>query len=148
MNDNIMTLDGLIGRLTELREEAGRNCPVVFGKSFDPKKELMKLTMVCLDSFPQGGDMYVAMLAEDVINESYLEKRNRKFERNCEFDVCYDTFRRSFPNFEDGLTDSSYYDLAEWYDEFHDMANNEYLSEKAYEFADYVWYNILKHEID
>ena len=34
-DNKLTTLDGLIQRLTELREIAGKDCTVVFGKSFD-----------------------------------------------------------------------------------------------------------------
>ena len=48
--NKLMTLDGLIERLTEIREEAGENLPIVVGKSFGAPRDLMRLTMVALDT--------------------------------------------------------------------------------------------------
>ena len=139
--NNLMTLDGLIQRLTELRDMAGSDCPVVLGKFFDPTKALMKLTMVSLDSIPGEGIQYVAMLAENIQRPPLFMNR-KKIERNEVFDVCFELFKRDNPDWENELSDSTYYELAEWYDDFHGKANGDYLSDKSYEFADYVWRKI------
>ncbi|MBP5457616.1 MAG: hypothetical protein J6Y37_14085 [Paludibacteraceae bacterium] len=134
MNE-LMTLDGLIQRLTELREIAGGDCPVIIGKSFDSKKERLKFTMVSLDSTPLKGTQCVAMLVEPVpVLPRFVCKETKE-----EFESAFLVFEKRNPEWRDGLTDSTYYDIAEWYDEFVGTANSESLSDKAHEFAYYVW---------
>ena len=135
MENSLMTLDGLIQRLTELREDAGADCPIILGRSFDSKKERMKLTMVSLDTNPMKGTQYVTMLAENLpVPPHFICKETKE-----EFDSAFIVFEKRNPEWKNGLTDSSYYELAEWYDEYLGIANNENLSDKAYEFANYVW---------
>lgn len=135
---NLMTLDGLIQRLTELREEAGTDCPIILGKSFDSKKERMKLTMVSLDNNPMKRTQYVAMLAKNLpVLPHFICKETKE-----EFDSAFIVFEKENPDWKNELTDSTYYELAEWYDEYLGIANNESLSDKAYKFADYVWRKI------
>ena len=139
---NLMTLDGLIQRLTELREEAETDCPIILGKSFDPKKERMKLTMVSLDRNPMKGTQYVTMLAENLpILPHFICKETKE-----EFDSAFIVFEQRNQEWKNDLSDSTYYELAEWYDEYLGIANNESLSDKAYEFANYVWRKIKYHE--
>ena len=135
MDNKLMTLDGLIERLTELRELAGKDCPIVLGKSFDPQKERMKFTMVSLDSYPKSGKHYVAFLAEDLPRLPHFVCKERKED----FDSAFIIFEKQNPDWKECLTDSTYYELAEWYDEFIGVSNNESLSDKAHEFAAYVW---------
>ena len=135
MDNKLMTLDGLIERLTELREIAGEDCPIVLGKSFDSRKERMKFTMVSLDSNLKSGKQYVAFLAENLPQRSRFVCEEKKED----FDSAFTVFEKQNPNWKEGLTDSTYYELAEWYDEFSGLANNESLSHKANEFAYYVW---------
>jgi len=130
-----MTLDGLIERLTELREIAGGDCPIVLGKSFDSKKERMKFTMVSLDRCPKSGKQYVAFLAENLPSLPHFVCK----EKREDFDSAFTVFEKQNPDWKEDLTDSTYYELAEWYDEFIGCANNESLSDKAHEFAFYVW---------
>lgn len=74
MNNELMTLDGLIQRLTELRENAGTDCPIIIGKSFDSTKEQLTITMVSLDLYPQAKKQEVAILVEP---KSYIEKKEQ-----------------------------------------------------------------------
>jgi len=135
MSNKLMTLDGLIERLTELRDIAGEDCPIVVGKSFDSKKERMKITLVSLDSSPEKGKQHVAFLVENVpVHPVFICDDTRK-----KFSSAYNCFEEQNPDWRDGLTDSTYYELAEWYDEFLGIANSESLSDEAYKFADYVW---------
>ena len=130
-----MTLDGLIERLTELRDIAGEDCPIVVGKSFDSKKERMKITLVSLDSSPKKGKQHVAFLVENVpVHPVFICDDMR-----TKFSSAYNCFEEQNPDWRDCLTDSTYYELAEWYDEFLGIANSESLSDEAYKFADYVW---------
>ena len=135
MDNKLMTLDGLIERLTELRELAGEDCPIVLGKSFDPQKERMKFTMVSLDSYPKSGKQYVAFLAENLPRCPHFVCKDKKED----FDSAFTVFEKQNPDWKEDLTDSTYYELAEWYDEFIGISNNESLSDKAHEFASYVW---------
>ena len=135
MGNKLMTLDGLIERLTELRKIAGKDCPIVLGKSFDPKKEQMKFTMVSLDSYPKSGKQYVTFLAENLPKHLHFVCKEKKED----FDSAFIVFEKQNPDWKENLTDSTYYELAEWYDEFIGYANNESLSDKAHEFASYVW---------
>ena len=135
MDNKLRTLDGLIERLTELREIAGKDCPILLGKSFDSKKERMKITMVSLDSFSKSGKQYVAFLAENFPMLPHFVCKEKKED----FDSAFIIFEKQNPDWKEGLTDSTYYELAEWYDEFIGVANNESLSDKAHEFASYVW---------
>lgn len=48
--NKLMTLDGLIERLQELREIVGTDCPINIGHNFDKTKNDSIITMVCLDS--------------------------------------------------------------------------------------------------
>ena len=139
MGNKLMTLDGLIERLTELREIAGKDCPIVLGKSFDSKKARMKFTMVSLDSYPKGGQQYVAFLAEDLPRFPHFVCKEKKED----FDSAFIVFEKQNPDWKEDLTDSTYYELAEWYDEFIGCANDESLSDKAHEFASYVWRKIV-----
>ena len=137
LNDNaLMTLDGLINRLIDIREIAGSDCPIVIGKSFNPRKDRMKLTMVSLDSsFKHGTKHRVSMLVEDmpVVPRFVCKETIDHFER------AFSAFEKDNPDWKSELTDSTYYELAEWYDEFIGVANNEHLSDVSYKFADYVW---------
>lgn len=138
MNNKLMTLDGLIERLTELRETAGGDCRIVIGESFDSGKEKRKLTMVSLDGNPSRGTQYVSMLVEKIpVLPRFVYKETKE-----EFDSAFVVFEKRNPEWKSGLTDSTYYELAEWYDEYLGMADNDSLSDKAYEFADYVWRNL------
>ena len=130
-----MTLDGLIERLTELRKLAGEDCPIILGKSFDPQKERMKFTMVSLDSYPKSRKQYVAFLAENLPRHPHFVCKEKKED----FDSAFTVFEKQNPDWKENLTDSTYYELAEWYDEFIGVSNNESLSYKAHEFAHYVW---------
>lgn len=135
MDNKLMTLDGLIERLTELREIAGKDCPVVVGKSFDSKKERLKITLVSLDSSPKKGKQHVAFLVENVPVHPVFVCDNMR----DKFNSAYHCFEAENPDWRDDLTDSTYYEVAEWYDEFLGIANSESLSDEAYKFADYVW---------
>lgn len=138
MNNKLMTLDGLIERLTELRELAGGDCRIIVGESFDSRKEKRKLTMVSLDSNPLRGTQYVSMLVEKIpVLPFFVCKETKE-----EFDSAFIVFEKRNPEWKSDLTDSTYYELAEWYDEYLGIANNDNLSDKAYEFANYVWRNL------
>lgn len=132
---NLMTLDGLIERLTELREIAGKDCPIIIGKSFDSEKERLKITMVSLDTRPQSNTQSVAILTENLPVLPVFSPKEKK----AEFETAFTAFEKENPNWENGLTDSTYYELAEWYDEFLGIANSESLSDEAHQFADYIW---------
>ena len=136
--NKLMTLDGLIERLTELREIAGGDCRIIVSESFDPKKARMKITMVSLDSNPTKGTQYVAVLVEPVPVIPVFECKEHKEE----FDSAFIVFEKRNPEWRASLTDSTFYELAEWYDEYIGVANTESLSDKAYEFANYVWRKI------
>ena len=83
--NKLRTLDGLIERLTELREIAGCDCPVVLGNSFDPTKDRLIITTTSLDCHPQNGTQQVAILVEP---ERHLEVEQEIYEaylvRQCE----------------------------------------------------------------
>ena len=60
---------------------------------------------------------------------------------NEEFETAFAEFEKKNPNWKEDLTDSTYYELAEWYDEYLGISNPESVSDKSYDFADYVWDN-------
>ena len=95
----------------------------------------MQFTMVSLDSYPKSGKQYVAFLAENLPRLPRFVCPKKKED----FDSAFTVFEKQNPDWKEGLTDSAYYELAEWYDEFSGAANNESLSHKANEFAYYVW---------
>lgn len=66
-----------------------------------------------------------------------------------EFDSKYKDFLKESKHFLNGITDSSYYDLLDWYDyNFNPNSNDEDPAcDAAYEFADYVWETYI-HQID
>ena len=134
-----MTLDGLIERLTELRELAGCDCPIVLGKSFDSRKERMKLTMVSLDSMANGSNQRVAMLVENFPLRPLCYIRN--VPKNEAFESAFSVFEKENPDWRNTLSDSTYNELAEWYDVFQGE-NKEELTDIAWAFANYVWSNI------
>ena len=85
-DNELSTLDGLIRRLTELREMAGQDCSVVCGKSFDSTKEQLTITMVSLDSCPQAKTKQVAILVEpkrsvEEQNSAFLDWQEKQFRR-------------------------------------------------------------------
>ena len=65
---------------------------------------------------------------------------------NEEFDSAFIVFEQRNQEWKNNLSDSTYYELAEWYDEYLGIANNESLSDKAYEFAKYVWRKLKYRE--
>jgi len=84
--NELISLDGLIQRLTELRDIAGQDCQVVCGKSFDSTKEQLSITMVSLDSCPQTKVKQVAILVEPKLSPeeqsiAFYEWQNKQFRR-------------------------------------------------------------------
>ena len=84
--NKLISLDGLIQRLTELREIAGQDCQVVCGKSFDSTKEQLSITMVSLDLCPQTKAKQVAILVEpkrsaEERHSDFLEWQKEQFKR-------------------------------------------------------------------
>lgn len=73
-DNKLRTLDGLIQRLIELRDIAGRDCEVVCGQSFNSERELLTITMVSLDSCPQRQSEHVAILVEPKL---FIEERKK-----------------------------------------------------------------------
>ena len=65
-------------------------------------------------------------------------------EVNKEFDAYFVEFEKQNPDWKKNLTDSTYHELAEWYDEHLGISNPESCSDKAHEFAKYIWDNIEK----
>lgn len=133
-----MTLDGLIERLTEIRELAGCDCPIVLGKSFDSRKERLKLTMVSFDSMADGSNKQVAMLVENFPQPQLF---TCKIPRNDAFESAFSVFEKENPDWRNTLSDSTYNELAEWYDVFQGE-NKEELTNIAWAFANYVWNKI------
>lgn len=93
--NKLIGLDGLIQRLTELREIAGQDCQVVCGKSFDSIKEQLFITMVSLDSYPQTKVKQVAILVEPKISaeerrSAFLEWQTKQFKRSFEGEKEYE----------------------------------------------------------
>jgi hypothetical protein len=138
MNNKLMTLDGLIERLKELREIAGCDCPIVLGKSFDSRKERLKLTMVSLDSMANGSNKHVAMLVE---NFPWHPLFYCNVPKNEAFELAFSVFEKENPDWRSTLSDSTYNELAEWYDVFQGE-NKEELTDTAWAFANYVWNKI------
>jgi len=50
MENELISLDGLIKRLTEIREILGHDCPVVVSTNFDTRKNANKVVMASLDT--------------------------------------------------------------------------------------------------
>lgn len=63
---------------------------------------------------------------------------------NGEFETAFAEFEKKNPNWKKYLTDSTYYELAEWYDEYLGISNPESCSDEAHKFAKYIWENIKK----
>lgn len=85
-DNKLQTLDGLIARLKELREIAGRDCEVVCGQSFNSERELLTITMVSLDSCPQKLSEHIAILVElklfiEERKKALLEYQRKQFEK-------------------------------------------------------------------
>ena len=85
-DNKLQTLDGLIQRLIELREIAGRDCEVICGQSFNSERELLTITMVSLDSYPQKQSEHIAILVEpkwfiEERKKALLEYQRKQFEK-------------------------------------------------------------------
>lgn len=78
-----MTLAGLIERLQEIREYAGKDLPIRAGNSFGSDKNNMIITTVCLDT-RNGSDKSVSIIVERSLY-SHLKIINYDNRRLCKF---------------------------------------------------------------
>ena len=76
--NKLMTLDGLIERLQEIREYAGNNLPICIGNSFDREKNNMVITTACLDTC-NGTDKSVSIVVERPFYSHFQEKETVNF---------------------------------------------------------------------
>lgn len=79
MKNELLTLDGLIARLTELRDYIGKDCRVVVGPNFDSRKNCGCITVASLDQTSK--DEYVSLTVErgdltDLDRQLYYDAEN------------------------------------------------------------------------
>lgn len=55
------------------------------------------------------------------------------------YEQLFKQYRQENPDWADYLTDSTYYEMMDWYDYIHGIDNEEHNSDDAREFANYVW---------
>ena len=61
--NKLMTLDGLIERLQEIRDTAGRDLPIIAETKYGCRKTDSVITMVCLET-KNGSDNAVSVVIE------------------------------------------------------------------------------------
>ena len=79
----------------------------------------------------------LTQIANDMNTTNRAEQFDRDFER---FKKEYD------PRWEEHLTDSTFFELEDWYDGLHNLGSEEENSDEAYDFAIYVWDKIHENE--
>lgn len=62
--------------------------------------------------------------------------------REEKFDIDFKKLKEDNPDLDKNLTDSTYFDLMEWYDATYHLGSEEINSCEAREFANYVWEKI------
>jgi hypothetical protein len=59
------------------------------------------------------------------------------------FNQYFEEYKKDNPDWEEYFSDSTYYEIADWYDSKHGTNFEDVASKEAIEFATYVWENIL-----
>lgn len=106
-------------------------------KNVEPNVNRLYYQEIEVDTFDSTCMQFFTMHPERLV-ELTVNKDN---EINEEFESAFTDFEKQNPNWKDNLTDSTYYELAEWYDEYLGISNSESVSDKSYDFAEYVWNN-------
>ena len=71
-------------------------------------------------------------------------------ERNKKFDEAFELFKEEYPKWDEYLTDSTYYELKDWYAAKYGFEwddENGYPTEVS-EFGDYIWRQLCPQEYD
>lgn len=58
---------------------------------------------------------------------------------NEQYDKDFEEFRKENPDWNKYLTDSTYYEIMEWYENKYGLANEEHYTDEARNFAYYIW---------
>lgn len=66
---------------------------------------------------------------------------------NKKFDFDFEEYKKSNPNWEKYLTDSTYYELMDWYDSKYGLCCEEHNSDEARDFADYIWDKLHDYDL-
>ena len=61
-----------------------------------------------------------------------------------EYEKLFEQYKQQNPDWAEYLTDSTYYELMEWYDYNHGIDNEEGNSDEAHEFVNYIWYKYIE----
>lgn len=56
-----------------------------------------------------------------------------------EYEKLFEQYKQQNPDWAEYLTDSTYYELMDWYDYNHGIDNEECNSDEAHEFVNYIW---------
>lgn len=64
------------------------------------------------------------------------------------FDREFEEFKSENPDWKKYLTDSTYYDILNWYEKKHGLCSDDEYSEEGYDFAGYVWENHIGKILD
>ena len=74
-------------------------------------------------------------------------KYNEIMEQNKQFDLEFEEYKIENPDWEKYLTDSTFYELMDWYDFKHGLGCEEHASEEAHDFAKYIWSKIVDERL-
>ena len=61
-----------------------------------------------------------------------------------EYEKLFEQYKQQNPDWAEYLTDSTYYELMDWYDYNHGIDNEECNSDEAHEFVSYIWYKYIE----
>lgn len=60
------------------------------------------------------------------------------------YEQLFKHYRQGNPDWKENLTDSTYYEMMDWYDYIHGIDNEAHNSDEARKFANYVWYKYVE----